>query len=167
MSNINNMNNMNKKFNCIKNKAIIKYMRNFIEKTIVTMEYKDNPNTNRIEHKPKFSLMYSILIKGHLYTAYQDPSVWYYNLQNNNAYDDYIIRLISKFCKDAWFNPEKFGITKQLNTDYDAIKELSFNDFEKPIQTEGKLIEETENHIIRTITNDEFNNAFGCVYPYY
>lgn len=31
----------------------------------------------------------------------------------------------------------------------------------------GKLIEETENHIIRTITNDEFNNAFGCVYPYY
>lgn len=32
MSNINNMNNMNKKFNCIKNKAIIKYMRNFIEK---------------------------------------------------------------------------------------------------------------------------------------
>lgn len=167
MSNINNMNNMNKKFNCIKNKAIIKYMRNFIEKTIVTMEYKDNPNTNRIEHKPKFSLMYSILIKGHLYTAYQDPSVWYYNLQNNNAYDDYIIRLISKFCKDAWFNPEKFGITKQLNTDYDAIKELSFNDFEKPIQTEGKLIEETENHIIRTITNDEFNNEFGCVYPYY
>lgn len=101
MSNINNMNNMNKKFNCIKNKAIIKYIRNFIEKTIVTMEYKDNPNTNCIEHKPKFSLMYSILIKGHLYTAYQDPSVWYYNLQNNNAYDDYIIRIIGKFCKDA------------------------------------------------------------------
>lgn len=96
MTNINNMNDRNKTRHCIKNKAIIKYMRNFIEKNIVTMEYKDNPDTNRIENKPKFSLMYSILIKGHLYTAYEDPSVLYYDLQNNNAYDEYIYRIIGR-----------------------------------------------------------------------
>lgn len=166
MSNINNMHETpDFKKNTIKSMAIIEYMKNFIEKTIVTMEYKDNPDINNIKDKPKFNLMYSILIKGHLYTAYADPFILYYNLQNDNSYDEYINRIIIKFCTDAYFNPEKFNMDN-IPKAFDAIKMVSLDDFDKPIHTEGALIEETERYIVKTITDAEFRNAFGFAYPF-
>lgn len=82
MSNINNMRRTENSLtsNLEKNKAVYDYIKNFVAKTIVKMNYKDSPKANKVEDKPKFGIMYSLLIKDKLYVAYEDPFIWYYNL---------------------------------------------------------------------------------------
>lgn len=167
MSNINNMERTKNSItgNLEKNKAVYDYIKHFVAKTIVKVSYKDSPKANKVEDKPKFGIMYSLLIKDKLYAAYEDPLSWYYNLQNNESYDTYINRIIINFCKDAWFNPKEFNIDNYTH-EFDAINKLSFDDFKKPEHKEGELIKETDDYIITTITNDEFKELFGFVYPF-
>ena len=149
-----------------KKKAIFDYINHFVAKTIVIMNYKDNKNTNKVGNKPKIRLMYSILIKGKLYTAYQDPFVWYYGLQNDNDLSDiHILNAVMSFCKDAWLNPEKFNM-KDTKYESDILYKLSFDDFEKPEHKAGEPIDETEDYVTTAITEAEFKELFGFAYPF-
>lgn len=154
------MNNSNKKIY-----AIGDYADHFVTKTIVKMNYKDNKYTNEVEDKPKVRLMYSILIKNKLYTTYQDPCNIYYDLQRDKTYDTYILNMIMQFYQDAWLNPEDLNMEK---TEYesDVINKLKFEDFEKPEHKEGEVIKETDDYIATAITNNEFKELFGFVYPF-
>lgn len=154
------MNNSNKRIY-----AIGDYADHFVTKTIVKMNYKDNKHTNEFEDKPKVRLMYSILIKNKLYTTYQDPCNIYYDLQRDKTYDTYILNMIMQFCQDAWLNPEEFNMEK---TEYesDMINKLKFEDFETPEHKEGEVIKETDDYIATAVTNDEFKELFGFVYPF-
>lgn len=154
------MNNSNKRIY-----AIGDYADHFVTKTIVKMNYKDNKHTNEFEDKPKVRLMYSILIKNKLYTTYQDPCNIYYDLQHDKTYDTYILNMIMQFCQDTWLNPEDLNMEK---TEYesDVINKLKFEDFEKPEHKEGEVIKETDDYIATAVTNDEFKELFGFVYPF-
>lgn len=154
------MNNSNKRIY-----AIGDYAEHFVTKTIVKMNYKDNKYTNEVEDKPKVRLMYSILIRNKLYTTYQDPCNIYYDLQHDKTYDTYILNMIMQFCQDAWLNPEELNMEK---TEYesDTINKLTFEDFEKPEHKEGEIIKETDDYIATAITNAEFKELFGFVYPF-
>lgn len=158
------MNDINKKTKRMY--AICDYAKHFVTKTIVKMNYKDNKHTNNFEDKPKFRLMYSILIKNKLYTTHQDPFNLYYDLQNDKLNDTaYILYMIMRFCEDAWFNPEKFDI-EETKYESDMINKLSFEDFEKPEHKEGELIKETEDYVATAITDAEFKELFGFAYPF-
>ena len=154
------MNNSNKRIY-----AIGDYADHFVTKTIVKMNYKDNKHTNEFEDKPKVRLMYSILIKNKLYTTYQDPYNIYYDLQRDKTYDTYILNMIMQCCQDAWLNTEDLNMEK---TEYesDVINKLKFEDFEKPEHKEGEVIKETDDYIATAITNAEFKELFGFVYPF-
>lgn len=73
--------------------------------------------------------------------------------------------MIMQFCQDAWLNPEELNMEK---TEYesDAINKLTFEDFEKPEHKEGEIIKETDDYIATAITNNEFKELFGFVYPF-
>ena len=158
------MNDINKKQKRMH--AICDYAKHFVTKTIVKMNYKDNKHTNNFEDKPKFRLMYSILIKNKLYTTYQNPFNLYYDLQNDKLNDTaYMLYMIMRFCEDAWFNPEKFDI-EEAKYESDMINKLSFEDFEKPEHKESELIKETEDYVATAITDAEFKELFGFAYPF-
>ena len=73
--------------------------------------------------------------------------------------------MIMQFCQDAWLNPEDLNMEK---TEYesDVINKLKFEDFEKPEHKEGEVIKETNDYIATAITNNEFKELFGFVYPF-
>ena len=76
-----------------------------------------------------------------------------------------MIKHMMQFCQDAWLNPEELNMEK---TEYesDVINKLKFEDFEKPEHKEGEVIKETDDYIATAITNNEFKELFGFVYPF-
>ena len=48
----------------------------------------------------------------------------------------------------------------------DVINKLKFEDFETPERKEGEVIKETDDYIATAVTNDEFKELFGFVYPF-